>query len=177
MSGRQRQRGSALIETALAMLLLVSTFGGTFELGYAIYVYHTLVNAVQEGARYAAIRPYDSNDATPSPAFLTAVQNVVAYGNASGSGSPVLPGLSRSNIHLLVGTDENGPAQMTVTISGFTVSTFLRTIHLDGKPAVTFPYFGFTSDLPKETSVPPLSPPHTPDPHRHLVPLDATPRT
>ncbi|HLN00068.1 MAG TPA: TadE family protein [Bryobacteraceae bacterium] len=143
-----RERGSALIEFALSFFLIFSVFSGIFQFAYSFYVYNALVAAVREGARYASLKPYDSTNTTPSAQFLTAVQNMVVYGNASPAEGavPLVPGLRASNVALTVTGGGTGtltaPSQMTVTISGFTVNAVFGTWNITGKPTCTFPYTG-----------------------------------
>jgi len=138
------QRGSVFIEFALSFLVLFSIFTGAFEFGYAFYAYNTLVNAVREGARYASLKPYDSASSTPSTAFNTAVQNMVVYANPSPSNgaTPILRGLSTSNVNLTVLSNGEAPMQMTVSISNFSIDAVFGTVVLNGNPSVSFPYLG-----------------------------------
>jgi Flp pilus assembly protein TadG len=138
------QKGSVFIEFALSFLVLFSIFTGTFEFGYAFYAYNTLVNAVREGARYASLKPYDSASSTPSAGFNTAVQNMVVYANPSPSNgaTPILHGLSTSNVNLTVLANGSAPLQMTVSISNFSLDAVFGTITLNGNPSVSFPYLG-----------------------------------
>ncbi|HTA70034.1 MAG TPA: TadE/TadG family type IV pilus assembly protein [Bryobacteraceae bacterium] len=138
------QRGSVFIEFALSFLVLFSIFTGAFEFGYAFYSYNTLVNAVREGARYASLKPYDSASSTPSTDFNTAVQNMVVYANPSPSNhaTPILHGLSTSNVNLTVLTSGSAPVQMTVSISNFSIDAVFGTVTLNGNPSVSFPYLG-----------------------------------
>src|SRR5689334_2683846 len=138
------QKGSVFIEFALSFLVLFSIFTGAFEFGYAFYAYNTLVNAVREGARYASLRPYDSGSSTPSTAFNTAVQNMVVYSNPNppNDATPILRGLSTSNVNLTVLTSGSAPLQMTVSISNFSLDAVFGTIQLNGNPSETFPYLG-----------------------------------
>jgi Flp pilus assembly protein TadG len=143
-----RERGNALIEFALSFFLIFSVFSGIFQFAYSFYVYNALVAAVRAGARYASLKPYDSTTTTPSAQFLTAVQNMVVYGNSNPADGavPVVPGLHTSNVVLTVTGGGTGtltaPSQMTVTISGFTVAAVFGTWNITGKPTCTFPYTG-----------------------------------
>lgn len=143
-----RERGNALIEFALSFFLIFSVFSGIFQFAYSFYVYNALVGAVRAGARYASLKPYDSTTTTPSAQFLTAVQNMVVYGNSSPANGaiPVVPGLQDSNVALTVTGGGTGtltaPSQMTVTISRFTVAAVFGTWTITGKPTCTFPYTG-----------------------------------
>ena len=142
MNRRANQRGSVLIEFALAFLVIFAVFAGAFEFGYAFYAYNTLQNAVREGARYASLKPYDSASSTPSDSFLSAVQNMVVYSDPAGGQTPILRGLSPSNVALNVQTSGNAPMQVTVSITGYSLDAVFGTVALQGKPSVSFPYLG-----------------------------------
>lgn len=139
------QRGSILVEFALTFLLLIALFSGAFEFGYVLFAYNTLVSAVREGARYASLRPYDSASSTPSPAFATAVQNMVVYGDPAGGTTPVLRGLAASNVQVSILTSGSAPLQVTVSITGFSVDAVFGTVILNNKPACSFPYLGIAT--------------------------------
>ena len=136
------RRGSALIELAVVMGILVPVFAGVFQFGYTLFVYNTLQSAVRGGARYAAMRSYDSGGATPSAAFSAAVQNMVVYGNPEGTGQPVAPGLAASNVQVLPNMSGAMPESMTVAITGYTVDAVFTSYTFNGKPSTTFPYTG-----------------------------------
>lgn len=67
--------GSAILEFALSFVLIFPLLAGSFQFGYSFYVYNRMQTAVEGGARYASLRTYDSETATPSPAYLNAVRN------------------------------------------------------------------------------------------------------
>ena len=48
--------GSALVEIAISIMLLMTLIFSVFEVSMAVYSYHFLANAAQEGARYAIVR-------------------------------------------------------------------------------------------------------------------------
>jgi Flp pilus assembly protein TadG len=77
------QRGTALLETALSLLVFLSFLFGIMEAGFALYTYNYLCEASREGARYAIVRgatwgtacaSYTSSDCTASP---TQIQSYV----------------------------------------------------------------------------------------------------
>jgi Flp pilus assembly protein TadG len=138
------QRGSVLIEFALSFLLLFAIFTGAFEFGYTFYAYNTLENAVREGARYASMKPYDSATSTPATDLYTAVQNMVVYANPSpaNGATPILHGLSESNVNLTVLANGGDPTQVTVSISNFSIDAVFGTVVLNGNPSASFPYLG-----------------------------------
>lgn len=141
-SGKRGRAGNAMLEFALGSGVLVAAFAGTFQFGYTFYRYNSLSAAINDGARYASLRTYDSNSSTPSDAFQEAVQNIVVYGDPSGGNSPIAPGLATSNVKLTVTFTNSVPSAMTVAITGYTIDALFTTYTLSGKPNVTYPYTG-----------------------------------
>jgi Flp pilus assembly protein TadG len=141
------RRGNALVEFAIGSLLLVAVFTGTYEFAYTFLQYNNLENAVARGAHYAALVPYDSASSTPSSALSTAVKNMVVYGSTTAGSSPVIAGLSTSNVSLTVGFDNGVPSTMTVKITSFTVNSFFLTSTLTNKPSITYAYQGIWSPI------------------------------
>jgi len=138
----QRERGNTLIEFALSFALLFTIFAGVFQFGYAYTVYNSLETALRGGARYASLRVYDSATATPSDTYLTAVRNMVVYGNPDGTGVPVAPGLTAEKVSVSMTMDRNVPYEVTVAITGFQIDAVVTTFTLTGKPRITCPFMG-----------------------------------
>ena len=67
MHTRHRERGNAMVETAIVLPLLLLMMVGIFEVGRAYETWQVLTNAAREGAR-AAILP--SGDADTSEAII-----------------------------------------------------------------------------------------------------------
>src|SRR5262245_47588887 len=98
MSGRSQERGQSLIEFAMVLPILLLLAIGTIEFGRAYYQYNTLSKAVRQAARYMSTHGYTT--AERDNAFRMAI-----YGNADGTGTPCVPGLTMSNFVL---TPRNG---------------------------------------------------------------------
>lgn len=143
--GHNRRAGSVVIEFAIGSAVLLSTFGGVFQFGLAFYRYNALESAVNAGARFASLRPYDSSTATPSAAFQTAVKNVVAYGDPAGGTTPVVPGLATSNVIVTTAFRNGVPDTVTVRLTSFQINAFFKTFTLTDKPKVTYAYQGIYS--------------------------------
>ncbi|MBI2685021.1 MAG: pilus assembly protein [Acidobacteria bacterium] len=138
---RRRQGGNALIEFALAFGFLFPAITGTFQFGYAFFVYNELQNAVREGARYAAFKTYDSASSTPTTTFSNSVKNAVVYGSPTGGQTPIVPSLTTENVSFTVTFTNGVPKTMTVSIQNYTLDAFLRTFTLN-KPSASFAYVG-----------------------------------
>jgi Flp pilus assembly protein TadG len=137
MTRHSKQRGSALMEFAGALILMAVMFAGIFEIGYSFYSYGTLVTAVRAGARYAALQPrVAGSDPTVAPDVAKSVRNMVVYGDPAPAGraKPVVPGFTTDHVELV-----SGPDFSTVSLHGFDIDALFMKVHLDGRPTVTFP--------------------------------------
>jgi hypothetical protein len=145
--------GSAMVEFAIGASILVTCFAGAFSYGYAFYRYNTLHNAVNAGARYAALATWDSVSTSATTSFETEVKNVVVYGNPAGGSVPVVPGLTTSHVSLTPTTVRLGgatiytPTHMRVAINNFSVNALFRTITFNGKPTVRYRYNGLLTPV------------------------------
>lgn len=136
----RRQRGSAIVEMAFLLPLLVSLFLGTWSFGYAYYIYAELEGAVRSGARYASLAAYDASSVTT---YQTAVQNMVVYGDPAGTTQPLVPGLQTSNVSVVVGTSNGEPTSVTVSITGYQMpAMYGYPTTLINKPALQIPFLG-----------------------------------
>ena len=135
MKRRRRESGSALIELAGSMLLLVTLLTGIFQSGYTLYTYENLVHAVRAGARYASLGARRSGS---DAEFSKAVRNLVVYGDPHAIGArPIVPGLTPEQVQV---TFE--PEAATVAVRGFAIDALFAKVRLDGRPTVTFPVTG-----------------------------------
>ncbi|MBW8897413.1 MAG: pilus assembly protein, partial [Massilia sp.] len=76
----------------------------------AFYQYNVLAKSVREAARYLSVRNADVD--------VDKAKNIIVYGKPSGSSSPVVPGLSLSNVPDPVWASNGAfPAINTVTVS------------------------------------------------------------
>lgn len=142
MRRKKTQAGHAMIELAVSAAVMVSCLAGTFEFGYTFYVYNQLVTAVGNGGRYAAMRTY-RNDADVEKA-RSAIQNMVVYGNTRPADLvPVVSGLRPDQVQVEWIKDKSGePAAVHVAIRNYPVNALFKTVLLDGRPGVEFPYVG-----------------------------------
>ena len=103
-----------MVEAAIALPILLLLFAATAEFGLYFYEYTTLAKAARAGSRYLSTAPF-------TPASVATAQNIVVFGNPTGTGSPILPGLSTTHVDV---TPEGGfaslPNTITVKIDGFT---------------------------------------------------------
>jgi Flp pilus assembly protein TadG len=144
---RPSRRGNAILEFAISAAVLLPVFAGTFQFGFTFFTYNKLESAIRGGARYASMRTYDSSTSTPSITFKTAVQNMVVFGNSAGTGSPIAPGLSGTNVEVLPTMKGAIPQSVTVRITGYQVDALFTKFTFTSKPSTTFSYTGTPSPL------------------------------
>ena len=94
---RKHERGQAMLETAIALPILLVLMVGIFEVGRAYETWQVLTNAAREGARMAVtpsgtqvattalVREYMLNGQLPSYATAAVVVNKGASINVNGS--------------------------------------------------------------------------------------------
>jgi Flp pilus assembly protein TadG len=99
----RRERGIATIEFVIVTPVLLLLLFGVTEIGRALVRYNALTKAVQDGARYASAYALlgSTGVVTIDAQLLTAVRNVVVYGNTAGTGSPTLAGLQPAQVQLI----------------------------------------------------------------------------
>jgi len=94
-----RQRGLALVETAITLPFLLFVMLAASEITFAFVQHTTLTKAVRDGVRYAA---EEAIDGTLTFDLTAAIQNdtrrLVVYGNTAGVGAPAAVGLTVGNV-------------------------------------------------------------------------------
>ena len=134
------QRGNVLVEFALGWSLLWLIFGGIYHYGYSFYMYNMLQTSVANAAELASQLNYDS---AATDTFASQIQNLAVYGDPSATtGTPLVPGLSSSNVNVSVTLSNGIPVDVTVKIVNFSFSTIFSIVPFDGKPRVTVAYRG-----------------------------------
>lgn len=139
-----QERGTALAELAIVLPLFVFMFAATAEFGRFYYGYTTLAKASRVGTRYLATAAVKGTEDA-------AAKNLVVYGNANGTGTPVMPGLTTANVSI---TRAGGTAVLpqTVTVQivnykykplfdlGKVINSTTLSLNIDMKPSVTMRY-------------------------------------
>ena len=138
------ERGLQLVEAAIVVPIFLVLFGATAEFGRYFYEYTTLAKAARAGSRYLTTAPVQALEDT-------AAKNIVVYGNAAGTGTPILPGLTTTQVVI---TRQGGvlsiPETTTVQIVGYQHQSILNlgsltnrtglSMNVDVKPSVTMRY-------------------------------------
>lgn len=152
MSIQQRQpqpiKGSALIEFAFALALLVPLMAGGWQFYEAYLRVEEIQQAAIRGVEYGSVLPYDSTTEAPAPEFERAIENIMLYRNAEGTGAKVLPGLRRDMINVTMHFESGRPASLTVSVSGFKMPIPGGGLLLQGRPQASYPYRGYWAATP-----------------------------
>jgi len=83
------ERGTTLVEFAIALTVFLTSMFGVIEFGRALWVHNALTDAARRGARYATLH---------NPADVDKVKNVVVYGDEAGGTQSVVPNLTTDNV-------------------------------------------------------------------------------
>ena len=109
---KTRQKGTAIVEFALILPLLLLLTMITTEFGRAIYQYNTIVKSVRNATRYLSLQ-------TPNTQIAEA-QNLVVFGNIAGTGPALVLGLTVAQVSTIPPTwrtTGSAPLINTVTIT------------------------------------------------------------
>jgi Flp pilus assembly protein TadG len=105
------ERGTQLVELAIVVPVLLMLVGATAEFGRFFHTYSTLSKATRVGARYQISQPPEASDA--------AARNLVVFGNAAGTGQPVVTGLSTAQVKVTPNKVGSNVETVTVSIDGY----------------------------------------------------------
>jgi Flp pilus assembly protein TadG len=118
-----RQRGSAVVDFVLVLLLLVPLVAGVLQIALVLYVRNTLASAASEGARYAATFGHDGADGVArTRAQLAGVlsdryADDIAAGPATIAGAPAV----EVTVHARVPALGLGGPGIELTVTGHAV--------------------------------------------------------
>ena len=122
------ERGTQLVELAIVLPILLVLLAASAEFGRFFYTYQTLAKATRAGARYLM---------TESAAGTSddKAKNYVVYGNSTGTGTPVISGLSDANVRVVrSGGSSAFPERVTVRIENYTYQPVFDLGKLIGNP-------------------------------------------
>ncbi|MDX6693507.1 MAG: hypothetical protein QOF02_1110 [Blastocatellia bacterium] len=129
----RRERGSQMVELAIALPILLMLLGAAAEFGRFFYTYATLTNAVRAGARHACKWERSASWVTPE------TSNMVVYGDFSDtSHGPIVPGLTTGNVVIQPnGASVNNVDSVTVKIVNYKYVPLFDLGKLTGIPALS----------------------------------------
>jgi Flp pilus assembly protein TadG len=145
---RSTLAGSVLVEFTLAVPVLTLLFLGTFQFGYAFFLYSELEKSVRAGARYASVRTYappsiaaGADPSTGDPDYVDAIRNTVLYGDILTRDITIVPNLQPGQVVVTMPDYGTRPVRVRVCINGYSVG-FFSPVQMNNKPCVDFPYVG-----------------------------------
>ena len=107
-TNRKRQAGTALVETALSLLLYTSIIFSLVDFGYVMFMHQTIASRAESAVRYGALNPTDT----------TGMKNMVLYNATTGTGTGLF-GLTTSNVSATRSGSGTTADRVTITISNF----------------------------------------------------------
>lgn len=140
---RRDESGVQLLELALVVPIFILLFGAVAEFGRYFYEYTTVAKAARVGARFLA-----SKSVVSDHDYVGDAKKIVVYGNIAGTGTPVLPGLTVSNVDVQYQGGVAGvPDTVTVSIINYKHASVIdlgklmknpsMSLNVDVKPSVT----------------------------------------
>ena len=132
---RKRQRGSALVETALTFTTFAFMLIGIADFGQFLFIHQALVERARGAARWGALS---------NPADLTSIQNMVLYNQSTapvGGGAGYL-GLTSSNVQVSnpgSGTNDNRVVIFVTNYSYTVLSPYIGGTYTGPNITITYP--------------------------------------
>ena len=119
---KTRQKGTAIVEFALILPLLLLLTMITTEFGRAIYQYNTIVKSLRNATRYLSIQTQNTK--------ITEAQNLVVFGNIAGTAPALVPGLTLAQVATTWQTTGSAPLINTVkiTVTGYTFRSMFTSV-------------------------------------------------
>jgi Flp pilus assembly protein TadG len=148
------QKGQSLVEMALVSLVFFFLLFGILEFSRALYYYNTIVQNTRAAARWAVVNVLNNSDA----ADITSTRNIVLYGSPTGSGNPVLPGMTAAMVNVSVANlelDTSTPPKpisqkISVSVTGYPFSFIIPLA-----PSITIPAFETSLFTESQGIIPP----------------------
>jgi len=109
---RSGERGVALLEFAIGATVFLSAVFGVLEVGRLLWAHNSLVDATRRAARYAVNQGMSSQAQTEA-------KNMAVYGNAAGTGQPLVQDLATSQVVITYQNFELGGGTVTVMIENY----------------------------------------------------------
>ena len=129
-----RQRGIALVETAITLPFLLFVMLAASEFTFAFVQHTTLTKAVRDGVRYAAEEVIDGTlTLNLTAAIRNDTRRLVVYGNTAGTGTPAAVGLTVGDV--------------TVTDIGNNIVEVSLTYPYTGILGTVLPTFGYGPNI------------------------------
>lgn len=110
IKNRKNERGSTLVEFSIGITVFVTAMFGVLEFGRLLWVHNALTDAARRGARYAVMH---------SASDESAVKNIVVFGDAAGTGQPMVNNLSTANVVVTYNSFGLNDGTVSVSITNY----------------------------------------------------------
>lgn len=135
--GLRDERGTAAVEFALLLTILVMLLLGTFDFGRIFDAWLVATNAAREGARYGAIYGADPNISTATViSDSTSKVNALFVPGTGEFGSRTDLGVETVNVQFPSGRKIGQPVEATVTVQ-VQLGPYIRDLIFKGSPYIT----------------------------------------
>lgn len=122
---RNNERGATLVEFSIGVLVFATAMFAVLEFGRVLWAHNALTDAARRGARYAVLHKEIDVDE---------VKNVIVFGDAAGTGNPMLPNLAKEDVD--------------VEYTGFGLNNGTVTVTIDYEFQLLIPIIGTTISMP-----------------------------
>ena len=112
-----QQRGAAVVEFALLLILLLMIVAGIVEFGRTFWYYDALTKATRDGARFLS-----NARASTTVALDTALQDQAKTMVVNAANSARVPSFSASRVAVSCDPNCNAPTYVTVRISAYPIT-------------------------------------------------------
>lgn len=136
--------GTAIVEFVVAMPILFVLLFVSAEFGRAFQQQNTLTKSVRDASRFLADRGRFGSTGTVfiTPTVAAQARNLVVYGNAAATGTPILPGMDVADV-TVAGTNDG---EVTVQAS-YDYQPIFAQIPLLGGGSPIVPNYTFQADM------------------------------
>jgi len=107
---KSKEQGATLVEFSIAATVFLVAMFGVIEFGRALWTHNALSDAARRGARYATLHSATETDQ---------VKNVVVYGNAEGTGNPLIPNMTTDNVSVDYSSFALNGGTVSVSVTGY----------------------------------------------------------
>ena len=122
---RNNERGATLVEFSIGVLVFATAMFAVLEFGRVLWAHNALTDAARRGVRYATLHAATDVDQ---------VKNVVVFGDAAGTGNPMLPNLAAEDVD--------------VQYTGFGLNDGTVTVTIEYEFQLLIPIIGTTITMP-----------------------------
>ncbi|HEX8710156.1 MAG TPA: TadE family protein [Pyrinomonadaceae bacterium] len=104
------ERGATLVEFAIGATVFLIAMFAVIEFGRALWTHNALSDAARRGARYAINHPESD---------VSAVKNVVVFGDPAGGTKPLVDNLTATNVQVQYSGFSLGNGTVAVTVVNY----------------------------------------------------------